>query len=201
MTEGTPKDPLDAAPDMATDPRARDGATTDQQARLLWDAMQVGLYALRAAADSTKAKNYISFGFDGMSLPFDRAEVHLMRPGGMTPAQRADELSTHVDELYKQIENLSVANAEIALELAGRIAGGERIDTEERFSQFVRGMESALARLHLKLDKLNHLAKVAKTWRATPPVDAPVAEGGSTAPWVTALRALEDAVDSMEDVP
>lgn len=37
----------------------------------------------------------------------------------------------------------------------------------------------------------------AKAWRATPPIDAPVSEGGTTAPWVRALTRLERAVDRL----
>lgn len=42
---------------------------------------------------------------------------------------------------------------------------------------------------------LRKLYQAARTWRTTPPLDAPMSEGGSTVPWVRAHLALERAID------
>lgn len=73
-------------------------ATTAKQAAALYEMVCLSLRALAMQADETKAKNYVGFVFDGLSLPFDRAEIHLIRPGGMTPIQRAEMLQAMLDE-------------------------------------------------------------------------------------------------------
>lgn len=61
----------------------------EQMAMFVYEMIMAALRTLQERADTTKAKNYVAIGFDGLISPFDRAEVHLMRPGGLTPVQQA----------------------------------------------------------------------------------------------------------------
>ena len=61
----------------------------EQMAMFVYEMLMAALRTLQQRADTTKAKNYVAIGFDGLISPFDRAEIHLVRPGGLTPVQQA----------------------------------------------------------------------------------------------------------------
>ena len=102
---GPSADPMDATPNFQTDPRAADDAPIEKQAMLLYECIQAGLGALRVSADVTSAKNYVEFGFGGMTLPFDRAAITLIRPGGKTPHELLFASQAEVAALRKTIED------------------------------------------------------------------------------------------------
>lgn len=191
MTDKT-TDPLDTMP-----PLAPPDATKEQIAVAAYEAVGAMLYALASRADQTRAKNYVAMQFTGCVLPFDRAEIHLIRPGGMSPTERAEGLSEHVDRLTEQVADLAKANTQIGLQLLD----GAKVDSAETYAQFVDAMRATadalraeVAKNATRLAKLEELAKLAKAWRATQPVSV-----GSTGPWVRALRDLEEAIDRLGD--
>lgn len=50
-----------------------------------YEMIQGAVSALMLAADHAEAKNYIEITMAGLHPPFDRAAIHLVRPGGKTP--------------------------------------------------------------------------------------------------------------------
>lgn len=52
-----------------------------------YEMIQTAVSALMVCADQSDAKNYIEIAMSGLMLPFDRAAVHLIRPGGRTPRE------------------------------------------------------------------------------------------------------------------
>ncbi len=101
----TPSDPMDDVPDASADPRAAEGASSEEHAMLLYEGVRACLHALRVSADVTSAKNYVEFGFAGMTLPFDRAAITLIRPGGKTPHELLAASQAEVAALRKTIED------------------------------------------------------------------------------------------------
>lgn len=129
----------------------REGPTRNEedasaQAKALWATIQSALVGGQAFADPEESRNYLSVTFVGMRGLFDRAEVHFMRPGGLTPHQRAaaavamaGELRAQVrtrdaalrtreeqiNEVHDQRNKSAVANGELAWLVADQIwAGG-----------------------------------------------------------------------------
>lgn len=88
----------------------------EQMAMFVYEMIMAALRTLQERADTTKAKNYVAIGFDGLISPFDRAEVHLMRPGGLTPVQQA--------KAFEVMRNAARGLAREAIELAELAAAG-----------------------------------------------------------------------------
>ena len=70
------------------------GETEFDRATATYDIINSMAEMLYATADQSKAKNYVSVQLVGMDLPFDRVNIELMRPGGLTPAQKVGELKS-----------------------------------------------------------------------------------------------------------
>lgn len=47
-----------------------------------------------------------------------------------------------------------------------------------------------------EIERMRAAVEAVVAWRQTPPLDRPIAEGGSTAPWVRAYRQLEIEIDA-----
>jgi signal transduction histidine kinase len=52
-----------------------------------YEMIQAAVTALRVAADVAEARNFVEIQMVGLALPFDRAAVVLIRPGGKTPRE------------------------------------------------------------------------------------------------------------------
>jgi hypothetical protein len=96
MTDTPSTDPLDTMP-----PLAPKDATKEQIAVAAYEAVGAMLSALSARADQTRAKNYVAMQFTGCVFPFDRAEIHLIRPDGMSPTERAEDLQLKINILER----------------------------------------------------------------------------------------------------
>jgi hypothetical protein len=55
-----------------------------EQARDMYDVVQGMTRILLGVSDGTKAKNYVKVEVVGLTAPFERAYVELVRPGGST---------------------------------------------------------------------------------------------------------------------
>lgn len=64
---------------------ARKNVTPDTIAG--YDMLQLAVTTLMITADRSTAKNYIEIVMSGLLPPFDRAAIHLIRPGGKTPME------------------------------------------------------------------------------------------------------------------
>lgn len=112
MTTDNTADPLDTMP-----PLAPKDATKEQIAVAAYETVGAMLSALAARADQTRAKNYVAMQFSGCVFPFDRAEIHLIRPDGMSPTERAEDLQLKINarivEIGVQLHKVrtSLANA------------------------------------------------------------------------------------------
>lgn len=103
------RDPMEDMP-TTSDPRASSEATPEEHAMFLYDGIRVALHSLRVAADETKARNYVEFCFVGLTLPFERAAITLIRPGGKAPHECVAEqlalnelLKARIAELEKHL--------------------------------------------------------------------------------------------------
>lgn len=76
----TPESP---PPVDATDPI--DAAREAAEVELLRSAIKTVVQMAVTGADLDAPRNYVAITLTGMRTPFDRAEVHLIRPGGSTP--------------------------------------------------------------------------------------------------------------------
>ena len=145
QTETTEQPPVDPVGEPI--PMPPKGASREEIAVAAYEMFGTMMQALGMKADHTKAKNYVGVVMEGMLAPFDRVEIHFMRPGGLTPIQRVDHFERRVDFLEEERKRYITANAEIAVELADRITGGSRVEGEERFLQVLRSMESTIMTL------------------------------------------------------
>jgi hypothetical protein len=50
-----------------------------------YEMLQTAVASLLLNANESEAKNYVAISMMGVSAPFDRAEIHLIRPGGLSP--------------------------------------------------------------------------------------------------------------------
>lgn len=98
MTTDNTADPLDTMP-----PLAPKDATKEQIAVAAYEAVGAMLSALAARADQTRAKNYVAMQFSGCVFPFDRAEIHLIRPDGMSPTERAEDLQLKLNSCILEV--------------------------------------------------------------------------------------------------
>lgn len=71
-----------------------------------YEMLQTVVTSLMWASDRSAAKNYIEIVMDGLMAPFDRAAIHLIRPGGRTP-----------NELQREAEN-ELGGARVELRFA-----------------------------------------------------------------------------------
>jgi hypothetical protein len=124
------RDPMDWMPG-AGDPRASSEASPEDHAMFLYDGIRVALHALRVSADDTKARNYVEFAFVGLSLPFDRAAITLIRPGGKAPHECVAEqiaLNEKLKERILELEKLEKAVAEEDNTFIAELAARLRVD-------------------------------------------------------------------------
>jgi len=123
MTDKT-TDPLDSVP-----PLAPPDATKEQIAVAAYEAVGAMLYALAARADQTRAKNYVAMQFTGCVFPFDRAEIHLIRPDGMSPTERAEDLQTKVNARIVEV-GIQLHKIKFSLLKASLGLGGSAVEIE-----------------------------------------------------------------------
>lgn len=73
-----------------------------------YDMIGTCLALLGRSVDDGGARNYaaLTIELDGFNLPFDRAEIHFVRPKGLTPTERAEFLQVMVDEARMKIFSL-----------------------------------------------------------------------------------------------
>lgn len=65
-----------------------------EQAKSAGDMIQVMMAMLLGSADHKQAKNYASFQVEGLTMPFKRAYVELLRDGGLTSHEIREQLCT-----------------------------------------------------------------------------------------------------------
>lgn len=85
-------------------PIPADDAPTTEHALAFWEIMRNALAALTVAADETAAKNFVSITLTGMRAPFERAEIHLVRPGGSTPSEMVVALKQDNERLAAEVQ-------------------------------------------------------------------------------------------------
>lgn len=115
----------------------RDAEDADAQAKALWATLQSALIGGQSFADPEASRNYLAVTFVGMRSPlFDRAEVHFIRPGGLSPNQRAEAAVAQAQGLREQVRarDALLAQAQQAAEegRAGVRAAREQIETLTR---------------------------------------------------------------------
>lgn len=146
MTTIEERDPADG-PEAEAPPKE---ATREQKALWMYDMVELAMYGLGRAADTTKAKNYIALRLEGMAMPFERAEIHLIRPGGLNPADLVDKLKVELAQAEETKHRFMVANGEIAILLGQRIVDGDpiAITTDEDTRRIVDGLKATVAVQH-----------------------------------------------------
>lgn len=132
-TDAAPVNPFEAVErDLRDEPEGK-------QALALWSFAKVSIDALTRAADEGGARNYMSIKLEGMRSPFDRAEVFLIRPGGMSPheaKEAAERLAEsrrvallrreeQINEVHAQLNRAMLTNADIALLMSDRMMAGQ----------------------------------------------------------------------------
>lgn len=69
-------------------------------------------------ADKSKARNFVSVNMEGVPLPFDRVHIELMRPGGKTPTELAQDIK---DDLRRLALIVIRKDFDVAVSLALKI--------------------------------------------------------------------------------
>lgn len=93
---------------VALDLLERGGLTDDyrKEVERAWQTREMieGLiHMLTAAADAGGARNYVQFVVEGIRLPFDRCRIELMKPGQLSPHERAEECKRLTLELTDRV--------------------------------------------------------------------------------------------------
>jgi hypothetical protein len=102
---------------MVMGPAVTCGETTYDIALAGYEMLQASMRELVMRADETAARNYMSIQMVGLPAPFDRATIELIRPGGKTPHERAEEF----------VRRCVLAMHRIADDVQrGKVAGGDR---------------------------------------------------------------------------
>lgn len=96
-----------------------------------YEMIQTAVTALLVSADRDAAKNYIEITLDGVRAPFDRAAVHLIRPGGKTPHELRlmAESETRGVQVEVQFAQSTIEDRDRALSQARAECERWRIDT------------------------------------------------------------------------
>lgn len=72
-----------------------------------WDMIQGATSILTSAADPTKPQNYVKMEVVGLRLPFDRVEIVLVRPGGLTPHDKSEQRGNDIRTLCGLIDEIT----------------------------------------------------------------------------------------------
>jgi hypothetical protein len=82
-----------------------------------YDMLQTAVMSLMWAADRSAAKNYIEITMGGLQAPFDRAAIHLIRPGGKTPSELQREAESELGgaRVELRLANAAIEDRELAL--------------------------------------------------------------------------------------
>lgn len=59
---------------------------------------------LTESADVSKARNFVQVQVQGLNLPFDRANIEFMRPGGMMPIEKLRILQNYVERMASRLD-------------------------------------------------------------------------------------------------
>jgi hypothetical protein len=104
---------------MVMGPAVKCGETTYDVALAGYEMLQASIHELQSRADETAARNYMSIQMVGIQAPFDRATIELIRPGGKTPHERAEENKQLVRRCILAMHRLADDVQR------GKVAGGE----------------------------------------------------------------------------
>jgi hypothetical protein len=69
-----------------------DGSTREEIAVASYEMFMGAMALLQTRLDRSSAKNYISINLEGISAPFDRMQMHFVRPGGKAPLEVVSDL-------------------------------------------------------------------------------------------------------------
>ena len=82
------------------------------EAEMLRAAIRTVTAMAQTGADPDSPRNYVAITLAGMRAPFDRAEVHLIRPGGLTPHEARVEADEEVRRLRAEAARLAAVATE-----------------------------------------------------------------------------------------
>jgi len=91
-----------------------------EHARAVDQLVMSAAHVLLAVSDGSRAKNYVKFEMVGMTPPFDRAYVELIRPGGRTSHELRELLRDRLAHVRRLLSgdrpyDVAVIEAEIRL--------------------------------------------------------------------------------------
>lgn len=93
-----------------------------EQARSASDLFQSMAQLMLGGAEIQQAKNYVKFEMTGLTLPFDRAYIELVRPGGKTSHELRGVLRACLVEVHGRLMEGTAADPSMRETISAALA-------------------------------------------------------------------------------